>query len=249
MLLQVDELLISLGESVRDLAGALADFLRRVDAQRFQRRDKLRCRGQRLFVVPGQRDEFQPLIHLVVERLLGAFDIKLEHRVAEHRQRDVDELNLLVGIHRDLLLEHLEALLVVVVAVLHQPRSLVLRDVLGTNALDILQPADLAADAVELADVVEAGATHIAVQPARHLHGAEATTWLDAQVPLGNGAVEESVVGEQVVLRPVDGKQRLGYGLSAPVAFGLLLADLDRAAVDLELRVHDVAGRVVDLGP
>ena len=249
VLLQSDKLLVSLGESVRDLARALADFLRCFDAECFKRGDELGRAGQRLLVVPGNGDEFQPLVHFVIERLLGAFDIELEDRVAEHRQGDVDQLNFPLRVDSDLLLENLEALLVVVVAVLHQTRSLVLRDILGARAFDILKPADLAADAVELADRVERSLGHVGVQTARHLHRAETPPGLDAQVPLGNRPVKEVVVRKQVVLRPVDRLERFLDGLAAPVALGLLGADLDRAAMNLELRVHDVGRRVVDLGP
>ena len=52
VLLQGDELLVSLGESIRDLARALADFLRGFDTECFERGDELGRAGQRLLVVP-----------------------------------------------------------------------------------------------------------------------------------------------------------------------------------------------------
>lgn len=85
------------------------------------------------------------------------------------------------------------------------------------------------------------------MQAARHLQRAEPAPWADTKVMRRDKTIEEIIVSQQIVLRPVDGFERINCVLP-PVALGFLLAHLDRATMNLELRIGDIRGGVVDLG-
>ena len=167
----------------------------------------------------------------------------MQRAVAEHADYKVDQFQFGFRKHNDLLKENVPTEFVVVIAVVHQALQLVETQL--TLVLGALQRAFvLRAKLIELGNRVQAGTTQFAVQSTCHAERVVVERRHDT-VTLGEDeTVERCVVGEESTVLPVyvgeDGLQ-----LFAWVALALLLAQLDGAAVHVELRVADVSRRVV----